>query len=51
MATKMIVMRRDAEKGTIVSRVYAEKHPKTTTIEHRNVPVCTPAKPSGVKKR
>jgi len=38
MATKTVVMPRDAKTGQIVTEKYAKAHPSTTTIEHRKVP-------------
>jgi hypothetical protein len=45
--TKTITMPRDAITGQIVTKKYAETHPKTTTVEHRKVTVKTPPKKSG----
>ena len=44
MATKTIVMPRDARTGQIVTPGYAKSHPSTTTVEHRNVPKPAPKK-------
>jgi hypothetical protein len=44
MATKTIVMPRNARTGQLVTEKYAKSHPGTTTVEHRKVSTPAPKK-------